>query len=252
MNTMESLGKYLRRERETKKISLKEVAKNIKVREQFLKALEEDRHDLLPSTTYVKGFLSALAKYIGLDSNEVLLRYESLLKGEPAPEEEVPSEKKISSIAKYRWVIGGGIIAGFVAVCLLLLFPAKPPMEPVSPKPEAKTISPSPPPPQAAEKSTVPEEKSITLQLKAVERTWVSIQLDDQPERDIMLQSGESISYQATKRIQMVVGNAGGLDLIFNDKQLERFGKPGEVFILLFTPEGVEGKRREETQPPEE
>ena len=92
---MESLGKYLKKERETRKISLKELSKNIKIREQLLKAVEEDRHDLLPSSTYVKGFLSAYAKYIGLDPNEVILRYENFLKGEPAAHPEVSPEEKI-------------------------------------------------------------------------------------------------------------------------------------------------------------
>ncbi len=59
MDEREPLGKYLKRERENRKLSLKEVSKQIKVREPFLKAVEEDRRELLPSVTYVKGFLSA-------------------------------------------------------------------------------------------------------------------------------------------------------------------------------------------------
>ncbi len=79
----ESLGSYLKNQRESKNISLRELAKNTRVREHILRAIEEDRHELLPPATYVKGFLSAYAKYLRLDENEVLLRYERLLKGEP-------------------------------------------------------------------------------------------------------------------------------------------------------------------------
>jgi hypothetical protein len=32
---------------------------------------------------------------------------------------------------------------------------------------------------------------------------------------------------------------------------LERFGKSGEVFTLIFTPQGVEAKRREKAKPEE-
>ena len=133
MNETESLGEYLRKERETRKISLKEVSKNIRVREQFLKAVEEDRHDLLPSRTYVKGFLSAYAKHIGLDSSALLLRYENSLKEEPGAHEEIPSEKRMLWGKKYLWMIGGMIIVGFVASYLLLLSSSRPPTEPVSP-----------------------------------------------------------------------------------------------------------------------
>jgi hypothetical protein len=250
VNEKESLGKYLWRERETRKISLKEVSKKIKIREQILKAVEEDRLDLLPSSTYVKGFLSAYARYLGVDPNEVILRYETALKGEPAPRAEVALQKRISWNGKYLWVIGGAIIIAFVALCLLLFPPSKPPMQPVFPKPAVKAV-PSPPPPPLSEgagKVAVSEEKPIRVQLRAIERTWVSIRLDDQPEQDITLQPGEGISYQAMKRIQLFIGNAGGLDLIFNDKRLEKVGKSGEVFTVIFTPQGVETKRHEKPQ----
>jgi cytoskeletal protein RodZ len=249
---MESLGKYLKKERETRKISLKEVAKNIKVREHFLRSVEEDRHDLLPSPTYVKGFLSAYAKYIGLDPNEVVLRYENFLKGEPVAQQEVPSEEKIFRSTKYLWVIAGAIVVGGVAFYILFSNLSKPSIGPVSQKPVVKETPRSASPPKISEKPSVPEEKLITLQLKADEKTWASIQVDGQQEREITLQAGEGTSYRAKKRIQLIVGNAGGLDITFNDKRLERFGKSGEVIILIFTPQGVEAKPREKTKPPEE
>ncbi|HUL36210.1 MAG TPA: helix-turn-helix domain-containing protein, partial [Thermodesulfobacteriota bacterium] len=95
----ETLGSYLKNQRESKKISLRELAKNTKVREHILRAIEEDRHELLPPSTYVRGFLSAYAKYLRLDENEVLLRYERVLKGEPVASPRVepakPKEKVI-------------------------------------------------------------------------------------------------------------------------------------------------------------
>ena len=77
---MESLGKYLKQERELRNLSLKEVARSTKIREHFLRAIEEDRYDLLPSTVYVKGFLTLYAKHLGLDPHDVVLRYQNYLK----------------------------------------------------------------------------------------------------------------------------------------------------------------------------
>jgi hypothetical protein len=59
------------------------------------------------------------------------------------------------------------------------------------------------------------------------------------------LRPGEATSHQALKHIHLLVGNAGGLDIIFKGKSLERFGKSGEVVNLIFTPQGVEAKRFE-------
>lgn len=251
MDERESLGRHLKRERENRKISLKEVSKQIKVREPFLRAVEEDRGDLLPSGTYVKGFLSAYAKYLGLDPNEVILRYEAESKGEPVIRPEVPPQKRMRWDTKYLWMIGGVIVVGFVVLFLLVL-PSQQPVVSPPPKPEAEKTVPQPPPPPVNEKSSALEEKGISLGLKAVERTWMAIQIDGQPVREATFQPGESFTLQAAKRIELVLGNAGGLDMTFNGKPLERFGRSGQVVTVIFTPQGAETARRELPEPTKE
>jgi cytoskeletal protein RodZ len=76
---MELPGKYLKTERELRNLSIEEAAKLTKIREHFLKAIEEDRYELLPPGLYLKGFLTAYARYLGLDPNEVVLRYQRYL-----------------------------------------------------------------------------------------------------------------------------------------------------------------------------
>jgi cytoskeletal protein RodZ len=220
------------------------VSKQIKVREPFLRAFEEDRRDLLPSVTYVKGFLSAYAKYLGLDSNEIILRYEAVSKSEPIIRPEVLPRKRMLWHPKYLWTIGGVIIVGFIAL-YLLLSPSQPPVAPPAPEPEAKETIAQPPPPPVSEKPSALAEKGISLDIKAVERTWVAIQIDGQPVREATFQPGESFTYRAAKRIEIVLGNAGGLEMTFNERRLEKIGKSGEVVTVIFTPQGVETTRRE-------
>ena len=292
MDERETLGSYLKNQRESKKISIREVAKNTRVREHILKAIEEDQYHLLPPITYVKGFLFAYAKYLRLDPNEVLLRYERVLKGESVtpppteppkskekilpPEPRKPKEKipptqpqkpkqKILWNTKQTWVVGGVIVASLIVFYFFFPYSSKPPAEPVPEKPiieEKHPIAPSPPvpvttpvppltpsPPVTATTS-VPEKKPFSLQLKAVEETWVSLQVDDQPEKEMTFKPGEGISVQASNRIRVILGNAGGLDLVFNGKPLEKFGKAGEVLTLIFTSQGVEVKRPEKPKSP--
>ena len=83
---MESPGKFLRRERETRNISLEEISKFTKVKEHYLKAIEEDRYELLPAVLYVKGFLSVYAKYLTLNPKDIILQYENYLKSLLPPE----------------------------------------------------------------------------------------------------------------------------------------------------------------------
>jgi len=287
----ETLGKYLRNQRESKKISLREVAKNTRVREHILRTIEEDQHTLLPPPTYVKGFLLAYAKYLGLDPNDVLLRYERVLKEEAIalpsvpstrPQQETPpvraSKPKPKALwnTKQTWVVVGVIVASFVVFYLFSPYSYKPPTEPSPGKfiEEKPSISPSPPviaeshapegKPAVQEKKpltpsapviatpSVQEKKAISLQLKAVEETWLSLLADDQSRKEMILKAGEGITIQASDRILMKLGNAGGLDLVLNGKPLGKFGKSGEVVNLIVTPQGVEVKRPEKPKPPNE
>jgi cytoskeletal protein RodZ len=77
---MESPGKFLRKERETRNISLEEISKFTKIKEHYLKAIEEDRYELLPAVPYVKGFLNVYAKYLTLNPKDIVHQYENYLK----------------------------------------------------------------------------------------------------------------------------------------------------------------------------
>ncbi len=68
--TIELPGKYLKAKRESRRISLRQVADATRIREAVLRAIEEDRYEDLPHF-YVKSFLSAYAKHLGLDPTDV-------------------------------------------------------------------------------------------------------------------------------------------------------------------------------------
>jgi cytoskeletal protein RodZ len=286
----ETLGKYLRNQRESKKISLREVAKNTRVREPILRAIEEDQYHLLPSATYVKGFLLAYAKYLRLDSNDVLLRYERLSKGEPItppslqpsrPKQEIPppqpSKPKQKTLwnTNQAWVVVGVLVASFIVFYFFSPYSYKPPVEPIPGRPavqgkpptvpsspvtatipasqekpgaeEKKPLAPSPP---VTATTSVQEKRPFSLQLKAAEETWLSLQVDDQPVKEMTFKPGEGFSVQPSNRIRMILGNAGGLDLVLDGKPLGKLGKSGEVLHLIFTAQGVEAKPREKPKSP--
>ncbi len=250
MEEQESLGKYFKRERESKKISLKEVAENTKVRGQILRAIEEDQHDLLPSFTYVKGFLLSYAKFLRLDANKVLSLYPKGLEEEPVPHPPKRPPKKILWNKKQTWVVGGIIVASLIGFYFFSSYLFKTSLKPAPEKPVVEEKLHPTPSPSLTETPSIPGGKPFFLQLKAVEETWVSLQVNGQSEKEMTLKPGESISVQASDRIRMILGNAGGLDLILNGKSMEKFGKSGEVITLIFTSQGVEVKRPEKANRP--
>jgi len=77
---MESPGKFLKKERETRNISLRDISKFTKVNEYYLKAIEEDRYGMLPGVFYVKAYLNVYARYLTLNPKDIVLQYENYLK----------------------------------------------------------------------------------------------------------------------------------------------------------------------------
>jgi len=75
----ETVGEYLKKERELRQISLQEVAEETKISVSRLKALEANQFDQLPAPIYIRGFVRIYAEYIGLDPSDVMMRFEDQL-----------------------------------------------------------------------------------------------------------------------------------------------------------------------------
>ena len=82
----DSLGTYLRQERERQQVSLQAMAGATKIQLKFLEALEHDAYDQLPAPPFVVGFLRAYAQYIAIDPEMVLTAYRSLPRAPEPPE----------------------------------------------------------------------------------------------------------------------------------------------------------------------
>ena len=68
-------GADLRRIREARGIPLRQVAAVTKIGVRFLEYLEEDRFAFLPAPVYLKGFLHAYAKVVGIDPHRAAEAY---------------------------------------------------------------------------------------------------------------------------------------------------------------------------------
>src|SRR3954452_6905655 len=84
-----SFGDWLRRQRELREISLRDIAERTKISLRYLEAMEDDRFDLLPAPVFAKGFLREYARYVGLSPDEVVNHWLSV---QPAGEGERPAD----------------------------------------------------------------------------------------------------------------------------------------------------------------
>ena len=72
----DELGHILREARETKGYTLREVQDKTRINSRFLEALEMGDFDRLPTPTHVRGFLRNYARFLSLDPDPLLERYE--------------------------------------------------------------------------------------------------------------------------------------------------------------------------------
>jgi hypothetical protein len=68
-------GALLRRSRLQRGLDLDEVARVTRIKPAYLSALEEERFRDLPPPVYVRGFVTAYARCVGLDPRSVVAAY---------------------------------------------------------------------------------------------------------------------------------------------------------------------------------
>lgn len=75
LENMAYSGVALRKVRERLGIDLNEIAKELKLRLDLLRAVEDERFEALPEEAYLKGHLKNYARYLGLNVDRVLEDY---------------------------------------------------------------------------------------------------------------------------------------------------------------------------------
>lgn len=74
---MFDIGSSLRDARTRQNLDFPELEERTKIRPKYLRALEDERFDILPAPTYVRGFLRSYAEALGLDGQPFVDEYNS-------------------------------------------------------------------------------------------------------------------------------------------------------------------------------
>jgi hypothetical protein len=90
------VGSLFRYHRLQKKLDLDKVSEDLRIRQDYLEAIEQGRFDLLPGGIYRRSFVKAYAEYLKLDSSHVLAMLDELEKAPVKPgEEHLPPVKPL-------------------------------------------------------------------------------------------------------------------------------------------------------------
>jgi transcriptional regulator with XRE-family HTH domain len=229
---MESLGEYLRRQRELKGFSLRDLSEKTKIGINYLKYIEENRFEKIPGNVFVKGFLRLYANSVGLKEEDVLgIYHDQYERKEKENEKKEDTGQKLVTEKHRRlplWLLVIPILV--IAFFLFKGIPQKkknlPP--PAPPKQVKELIKPEPPP---VVSGGIP--KDLTLSIEATEETWVKIIIDGMEVKESLLRSGDEVSFTAKKNFGLTIGNAGGVKISFDGKEVEPLGPHGRVIRNL-------------------
>lgn len=76
------------------------------------------------------------------------------------------------------------------------------------------------------------EKKPQTLTASATETVWLKVGIDGGEPTEVLLRQGERFTWKAADNFSVLVGNAGGVSLTYNGKELSKLGVAGEVVSL--------------------
>ena len=94
------------------------------------------------------------------------------------------------------------------------------------------TSEPAPP-------SNMPSGKGLVLKANVKERTWIRVFVDNMPPKDYVFRPGSTPEWTAEKGFELLIGNAGGIELSFEGAPMKTPGKKGQV-LRLSIPEEYE------------
>ena len=122
------IGEVLKQSRTRQGIEIADVEERTKIRTKYLRALESEEWEVLPSPAYAKGFLRTYAQLLGLDADAIVDEYRRQVESElPAGhplrlgEPVLEGRRRPGGSGQARWSVGWLVAGGIVAAVGVLL-----------------------------------------------------------------------------------------------------------------------------------
>ncbi len=246
-----TFGEELRREREIRGISLKEIADATKISKRFLDALERNDHKTLPAPVFTRGFVREYARYVGLNAEEMVNRYNFAASNDDRIEKPPPVARYAQTPPKdisprpavkrgippaITRVDRGVVWAIFITVALAGVAYWAVQKRGERDRAEAAANVPvttsraAAAPPAAAAPVPKPDDSKLRMTLEVTANSWVTLEADGKTVLNTEVNAGDKRDFEAADEFKFrTIGNAAGLTLTLNGARVPPLGDDGEV-----------------------
>ena len=257
---MNSIGNILRGERLRRGLKLEQVTEWTRIGQPFLRAIEENRFDRLPSGLYTRSFIRQYARTLDLDEEQLIASFKERVE-QPIPPLPAPSSWPLHPplMLSFCWLVVAVIVGGDVyalwengrrslpdartsPIHLAQVGSQSDALVKKQPRQVVPTADEDRAPSVSAQTDRNLSRGAIGIMhvvFWAREPVWVSIESDGRHVYIGMLEGQERKELEASGKIVALVGNAGGLEVSVNGNAIGSLGQHGEVRLLELTPGGV-------------
>lgn len=242
------IGAKLKELRLAKKLTLEEVYRKTKIPVRILEAIEEGRPVNI-NPVYINGFIKIYCSLLGINPDEYTRQYRKVVAVEAGTQKGpylfLPSKIKISLFG--RRLLNPKIIIVIIIFFVLVFAFAK--MKKTAKrqphKPEVKKVAvlekaAEPEKPATKVITSTPAVPKINVGIHAKEDCWIKATVDNKVIFQSILKKGRFESWQAHEKIELSLGNAGGIELELNGKPISPLGRRGQsVKKILINSDGL-------------
>lgn len=264
-------GEILKKRREDLGLNIREISERLRINADYLYSIENEIFERLPAPVYTVGYLKKYAEFLNIDAGPILQFYKDHLE-EPKPTTLIPVAYSKRKTPKILYLIPVFFFLVIFLIAKPYLLPKQPEIwhpgesktSALIPKaapveaPVAKTV-----PEEDIQKDNVPgyvqivetkvpasvveakakpvaedmkSEKNLSsghsLNISVTEETWISIKFGNARAIQMVLMPGETKSWKFSEKAALKIGNAGGIKLNLDGKDLGAPGLSGQVKTL--------------------
>jgi cytoskeleton protein RodZ len=233
-----NFGERLKRERELREVSPNEVVVATRISLRFLEALENEDWEKLPGGVFNRGFVRAIARYLGLDEENLLAEYD-LARGDQAvppanPENRIPQPSKWIALALAVGalvLIVALVAAGVYGWRRYSAYRRARPSSPVT----SQSLASGPPIPADASEQSQRNSVPLDLSVSTSKATRVRILSDGKLVLDAEIAAGQRRHFSALTAFEVTATDSSAVLLQLNGLAMPPIGSPGASGTIVLS-----------------